>query len=481
MKIEKNGFKLITELPVLIFEDYPHLIELYEFTWGLANKHISHKEGLPSTYFMDEGFEEDKVWVWDTCFMALFCRYANDLFPGIESLDNFYARQRDDGYISMCHILETGEDAYPMGTIGRINPPLLSWVEWEYYLSTGNTERLKKILPHLERFDDWVEQNRKREDGSYWFVDCGSSGMDNSPRTPRTNDEGADTSFIDLASQQALSALCISKISEAIGNTTASLKFKDLYQKRKEYINKELWNERHSIYLDAHISFHGCVKNFVNSKTAASFWPMIAEIPSSDQLHSLVNYLKTPDHFNRPNSVPTLSFDDCNYKDDGGYWLGGVWAPTNFMIVKGLVAQGQHELARKISLNYLEMLYRVWKNFKPHTLWECYSPESDMPSNAVAGDRCRPDFVGWTGLGPISMFIENILGLEIDFPNKIITWRTDAICEHGIKGLRFGPHKISLIAKRRASSNTMPELRIESDCSFQLNFISGDLNESIKI
>ena len=476
----KKGFEKISELPIVIFEDYPHLIELYEFTWGLANNHISHKEGLPSTHFMDEGFEDDKVWVWDTCFMALFCRYANDLFPGIESLDNFYARQRDDGYISMCHILETGEDAYPVGTIGRINPPLLAWVEWEYYLSTGNKERLKRILPHLERLDSWIEKNRRREDGSYWFVDCGSSGMDNSPRTPRTNDAGADTSFVDLASQQALSALCVARIADAVENTEVSEQFHKFHQERKEYVNNELWNDRHGFYLDAHISFHGCVKNFVNSKTAASFWPMIAEIPSSEQIDSLVDYLKDPRHFNRPNAVPTLSFDDCNYKDDGGYWLGGVWAPTNFMIVKGLVAQGQHELAREISLNYIEMLYRVWKSVEPNTLWECYSPETDAPATAPAGDLCRPDFVGWTGLGPISMFIENVLGLEVDYPNRKITWRTEATCEHGIRNLLFGPHKISLIAKNRKSPDVMPELTIESDCSFQLIFISGDLKEVVE-
>lgn len=474
MAVIKKGFKTIDELPEVIFEDLPHLIELYKVTWELAKEHIAHKEGLTSEYYMDEGFEEDKIWVWDSCFMALYCKYAHDLFPGVESLDNFYTRQREDGYISMCHILETGEDAYPVGDIGRINPPLLSWVEWEYYLVTGDKQRLKRVLPYLERFDQWIERNRRREDGSYWFVDCGSSGMDNSPRTPRTNDEGADTSFIDLASQQALSALCMSRIAEAIGDAKAFEKFDEQYRRRKEYVNTELWNERHKIYLDAHLSFHGTAKNFVNCKTAASFWPMIAEIPSREQLESLIAYLEDPRHFNRPNAVPTLSYADCNYNDDGAYWLGGVWAPTNYMIVKGLVKQGKHELARRISLNYIEMLYRVWKNVEPHTLWECYAPEFDGPSMAIEGEVVRPDFVGWTGLGPIAMFIENVLGIEIDYPNKSITWRSENVCEHGVRNLRFGSEKITLIAKKRETISQRPELVVEGYEPLNIEFISGD-------
>ena len=44
---------------------------------------------------MDEGFDPDTIWIWDTCFMAHFSKYAPDLFPGVESFDNFYRPMYD--------------------------------------------------------------------------------------------------------------------------------------------------------------------------------------------------------------------------------------------------------------------------------------------------------------------------------------------------------------------------------------------------
>ena len=41
--------------------------------------------------------ERNYQWVWDTCFMALYCRYCAAQYPGVESLDNSYELQRDDG------------------------------------------------------------------------------------------------------------------------------------------------------------------------------------------------------------------------------------------------------------------------------------------------------------------------------------------------------------------------------------------------
>lgn len=460
----KNGFKSLDELPRPLIPGKEHLVELYYFAWQLAKEHVSHKNGLASEYYMDEAFEDDKIWQWDTCFMALFCRHAHDLFPGIESFDNFYAAQRDDGYISMSHFLETGEDSYPL-PCGRINPPLLSWVEWEYYLATGDSKRFQKALRHLLKYDGWIEKNRKREDGSYWFADCGCSGMDNSPRTPRTNHGGAETSFVDLASQQALSALHISKMASTTQQNDIAEKYRLIYLDRAKYVNERLWNERHSIYYDRHTD-----GNFVNCQTAASFWPMLSEIATESHANALLDHLENPNEFNRPNSVPTLSFDECNYRDDGGYWLGGVWAPTNYMIVRGLMKYKKHRAAKKIAEKYLDTLHRVWKNYEPHTLWECYSPENDRPALNERGELCRKDFVGWTGLGPISMLIETIIGIEVDCPNNRIVWTSDILEEHGIDNLRFGSHKISLRAGKRSAVNEMPKIQIDAPVDIEIEF-----------
>jgi len=462
---KKTGHANRDDLPRPILPGRGDLVDLYYFAWDLARSHIACREGLASPYYMDEGFEPDKVWQWDTCFMALFCRYAFDLFPGIESLDNFYAVQREDGYISMTHQVDTGEDSYKLDW-GRINPPLLSWVEWETYLVTGDRERLRRVLAPLVKYDDWVEKNRRRADGSYWFSDCGSSGMDNSPRTSRRDHTGHDTNFVDLASQQALSASCIARIAEAIDDRATADRYRRLHAERCRYVNENLWCERHGFYYDRFYD-----DNFSNCKTAASFWPMLAEAASDEQARSLADHLRNPLEFARPHPVPTLSYDNSNYRDDGHYWHGGVWAPTNYMIVRGLMKYGLHAPARSIAEKHLDMLYRVWRDFSPHTLWECYAPEEARPGTNERDELCRKDFVGWTGLGPIAMLIETILGIEVDYPARKVSWHSSILTEHGVENLRFGEHRIALRAGARRSPEETPAIRVDADCELALEFI----------
>jgi len=462
---KKTGHVNRDELPRPVLPQRQDLVDLYYFAWDLARDHIEVRDGLASPCYMDEGFEKDKVWQWDTCFMALFCRHAWDLFPGIESLDNFYAIQREDGYISMTHQVDTGEDSYKLDW-GRINPPLLSWVEWETALVTDDRDRLRRVLSHLVKYDEWVEKNRRRADGSYWFSDCGSSGMDNSPRTSRQDHRGHDTNFVDLASQQALSASCIARIAGLAGDRETVTRYKRLHAKRADYINENLWCERHGFYYDWFYD-----ENFSNAKTAASFWPMLAKVATDKQVQSLVDHLQNPLEFARPHPVPTLSFDNSNYHEDGHYWHGGVWAPTNYMIVRGLMKRGHRALARSIAKKHLDMLYRVWRDFSPHTLWECYAPESARPATTERGDLCRKDFVGWTGLGPIAMLIETIIGIEIDYPSRKIRWHSPILTEHGIENLRFGPHKITLLAGPRQNANERPAIKVEADCEVEVEFV----------
>ncbi len=463
--IIKNGYTNSHDLPKPVLPpENEKLIELYYDAWRLAKEHVRHDARFPAPYFMDEGFCPEYSWVWDTCFMSMFCRYAADLFPGIESLDNFYAIQKEDGYITMTVQVDTGDDAYPLPH-GRINPPLFAWVEWDNYKITGDSSRFERVLPHLLKLDEWIEKNRRREDGSYWFADCGSSGMDNSPRTCRVDNFGNNTNFIDLASQQAFAANCIAKIANVTGNRETAAKYLALFKKRSDFINEKLWASRDHFYYDAYLDGH-----FTGCKTVASFWPMQAEVAAPVQAAKLVEHLENPSEFNRPHSIPTLSYDNPNFKDDGGYWLGAVWAPTNYMVVKGLEKYGFNKQAKEIAIRHLSHMKTVYDECTPHTIWECYSSEFSRPAEREEGGRVRPDFVGWSGLGPISMLIENIIGLRIDYPAGKITWFSNEIGEHGVENLRFGPHRISVVAKARKSTTEIPEIIVEADCKVAIDF-----------
>ena len=88
-------------LPSPIFAERPEWVAMYWKAWELAFKNF-HEPAPGSGYvsqFIDAAFNQN-IFQWDTCFMALFGMYAPGLFPAMESLDNFYNKQRSNGFIS---------------------------------------------------------------------------------------------------------------------------------------------------------------------------------------------------------------------------------------------------------------------------------------------------------------------------------------------------------------------------------------------
>ena len=57
------------------------------------------------------------------------------------------------------------------------------------------------------------------------------------------------------------------------------------------------------------------------------------------------------------------------------------------------------------------------------------------------------DFCGWSALGPISLFIENVLGFyNIDATARLVEWHKTGWGEQGIRNLRFGDVQTDIVA-----------------------------------
>ncbi len=87
-------------LPDPVLDDNPDYLDMYWKCWELAFDHYKKPEpgsGFVSNY-MDEAFNPN-IFQWDTIFMIMFARYANHVFPAIQSLDNFYCKQHSNGFI----------------------------------------------------------------------------------------------------------------------------------------------------------------------------------------------------------------------------------------------------------------------------------------------------------------------------------------------------------------------------------------------
>jgi glycogen debranching enzyme len=236
-----------------------------------------------------------------------------------------------------------------------------------------------------------------------------------------------------------------------------------------------MWNEEDGLYYD--LDDEG---KQIKWKTIASFWPMVAGVSNKQQSEKLLDNLKDSKSFWRTIPFPSLGADQQFYKPDGQYWLGSVWAPTNVMVIKGLdkFSKGYEnsykfgEFAILATEVYLDAIYKVYE--RTGTIWENYSPESYS-----RGVWSRPDFVGWSGCGPIQLLIENILGFVSNGSENKLGWNINRIDKHGIENLRFGNVTATLICERRNEINAECKIIVTSNKPFELTVIKNFTKEKV--
>lgn len=391
----------------------------------------------------------------------------------MNNLDNLYMLRREsDGFMAMAYNLDNGQPTYGE----RINPPLMAWAEWEHYLISGDSSRFEKVLPALEGIYSFIEKNRRRESCElYYFEDTGSSGMDNSPVCgyQAKHLDGSDTCFVDLACQQALSALCLSLICDKIGQREKSEIYKKEHTRICNLINKRHYSEKAGWYFNffARNRKEERVK-LINSKTAAAFWTLVSGVAEGERLRSVICHMMNENEFYTKIPFASLSKDDPNYDSGGGYWLGGVWAPTNLCVVKGLCKNGYHELARETSIKYLDGMCRVFQDEAFGSIWECYAPDSFCPGTTEYNTLSRDEFVGWSGIAPITLLIENIIGLQFNAGENTVTFHLNERGKCGLENMIFNSNKISVVCTEYAPFKGQTAIETCAEKPFKLTVVT---------
>ncbi|MBD3322420.1 MAG: hypothetical protein GF350_15065 [Chitinivibrionales bacterium] len=459
---------LKNHLPVPVLENSDY-IDLYWKAWELFAGHVVHNQyqGDFVEYYIDEAHS---YWVfqWDTAFMLMFARYGYFMFPTIVSFDNFYRMQNPDGFICRQLLEKPLSEDRPQGTCrysaegdhqSSVNPPLFSWAEWDHYKHTGDTARLRDVLPYLDKFFYWIKNNRRFNDELYWSTGYGS-GMDNLPIGWSSHGH-AEIRAVCLTAQQALNALYMKKIADEIGDQARSAVYDQEYAYHKGLIAR-FWDDQDGFYY--YLDRNG---EFIRAKTLGGLWPLLALASEPAQNKKIVGHLTDPNEFWRAHVFPTVSADYPEYDPAGDYWRGSIWAPTNYMTIKALQYNGYDSLAREASINHLDAMSQVLKN--TGTIWENYAPDT-----IAKGSKAREDFVGWSGLGPIANLIENVLGIEeLDARNNTLTWRIARLDRHGIQRLRFGNITVNLLCEQRSGEQQPPHLSIETDNPVTVKALHG--------
>lgn len=451
--------QILPLLPAPIVPGRPDWAECYWYAVKVLLRNV-HRPAAGSGFvsnFVDAAFNKD-IFLWDTCFMSLFCNLLHPYVPGICSLDNFYCKQFDDGEIPRELVRDTGKDfllwvnafdrplysyfhrhygfrglaslreldweelyspdlgrvprRHPYLTLDNLNHPILAMAEWESYLHTGDVDRLARVWEPLYRYYEAFHEHLRHVSGLY-VTDWAS--MDNSPRN-RYLGLAVDTSCeMALFAQNLLDILdVLLHHGKRLPGAEARRAF--LTKSREETvqaIRRHMWDEQTGFFYDLSFDMQP-----TGIKTAAAFWALLSGVADEGMRCRLYAHLQDPRTFCRPHRVPVLAADEEGYHPEGGYWAGSVWAPMDAMIVLGLKKHGQDALARDIALNHLNNLTKVFLD--TGTIWENY------PADFItSGDSDHRDMVGWSGLAPILFLMEYGIGLSADSRTNAVTWRLD--------------------------------------------------------
>ena len=384
--------------------------------------------------FVDAAFS-DNIFLWDTCFIVCFAKYHLDELPVYQALDNFYDRMESDGFICREYRID-GRPLWSKKHPVSINPPLLALAETEIYAVRKDKERLKKAYPILKKNFEFHIDKYQGADKLFWGDTLGM-GMDNIPRFPHgwTTEEGngmthhelgdkvgqmsgstgeeklnefiaeyVDTlqgvwneegRLVDFTAQMAMYALQLKFIAQEINEAADISSYDAFHAEVSKALNDKCWNETDGFYYD--LGYDKQIKR----KHIGMYWTLLGEVVPPEKMDTFLSHLTNPDEFYRKTPLPALAANEPDYKGWGDYWLGGVWAPTSYMVLKGLTANGKHDLAKDLAQKTYSAVAEVFQ--ATGTFWENYAP--DLISY---GMPAKKDFCGWTGLIPIAVYKEYI-------------------------------------------------------------------------
>lgn len=436
-------------LPMPIWNGRDDVIDCYNFAWRTAFGNLRRAKDCSNyvSNFIDTAFN-DCLFMWDSSFIAMFGKYGSRAFNFQKTLDNFYSHQHKDGFI--CRVLNEKEpgERFARHDPSSTGPNILGWSEWEYYTQTGDKGRLEKVFYPLLAYHLWLKENRTWRDGTYWSTGW-ACGMDNQPRLEKNYDvhfSHGHMVWVDACIQQVLSAKILIKMANVIGcadDENISV-LREEVEKLTAIINEKLWNDEDAFYYDL---WKNGELNRV--KSVGAYWALLADIIPEDRLERFIAHLDCEKEFKRPFRVPSLSADNPEYQGDGGYWRGGVWAPTNYMVLKGLEKNGYNDLAYSIARNCFENVVSVFRN--DGTIYENYAPESENK-----GQPAKNNFVGWSGLFPISILFEYVFGIRAVTKENKIVWDIRILEKHGVQKYPFKNLSVDLVCQERSSEDEEP-------------------------
>jgi putative isomerase len=281
-----------------------------------------------------------RIWSWDHCFNALALVEKAPAFAW-DQLMVFIDNQHPQGVFpdSLGHTTQVWSFC---------KPPIHGWALRLMLERSGwiDNSRLQEIYAPLCRWTEWWLNFRDdNHNGIPQYNHGNDSGWDNAT----VFDQGLPVEAPDLSAFLIIQMDTLALVAQRIGRHTEAARWQARADELLQRLIAYSWNG------EQFVSRQSVTGDVTGTDSLINFLPLLLgqRLPAEIQA-KLVAGLR---RFITDHGLATENPTSSEYDPDG-YWRGPIWAPPTMMIVYGLNAIGQRELAVDISRKFCEMIHR---------------------------------------------------------------------------------------------------------------------------
>ncbi|CAM2798158.1 trehalase family glycosidase [Paenibacillus taichungensis] len=283
------------------------------------------------------------IWSWDHCFNAM-ALVRHDPKLAWDQFMIFFDRQDESGLIP-----DFVNDKYELWNCNK--PPIHGWtLAWMMQRTDYIREaQLREVYGPLSKWTKWWYRYRDDDgDGIPQYNHGNDSGWDNSTAF----NHGIPVESPDLAAFLIIQTELLAEIAGLLGLTMESSEWRKLADDTLEKMISHFWKE------DRFISLRSGTHEPSAGDSLLLFIPILLGKRLPEPIRDLLlGGLREENRFLTENGWATESISSPYYIPDG-YWRGPIWAPSTMLLVEGVAAAGDLELAREVSRRFCNMLSR---------------------------------------------------------------------------------------------------------------------------
>jgi putative isomerase len=281
-----------------------------------------------------------RIWSWDHCFNALALIEKAPAFAW-DQLMVFIDNQHPQGVFpdSLGHTTQVWSFCKPPihGWALRLMLERSDWID---------NSRLQEIYAPLCRWTEWWLNFRDdNRNGIPQYNHGNDSGWDNAT----VFDQGLPVEAPDLSAFLIIQMDTLALVAQRIGRRTEAARWQARADELLQRLIAHLWNG------EQFVSRRSVTGDVTGTDSLINFLPLLLgqRLPAEIQAKLVAGLQR----FITDHGLATENPTSSEYDPDG-YWRGPIWAPPTMMIVYGLNAIGQRELAVDISRKFCEMIHR---------------------------------------------------------------------------------------------------------------------------